>query len=800
MNYLYLNNVTQQPITHSYVFNKRNEKIDWRRIAAVDVERIARELDFQVLQDNIEHIALCNIDMEIDTRAMDPNFVKLYKMAQLIIEYLLLCQDQISSQLVDYEQIKSKTFQDHEESRREMEKLKNDLNTTKKESKKRKKMIETLQKMLTNQQPAHHTCPICAHSFLSVDYLQAHIHRRHPEYGSGGRREHDVDMEKENQRIKDELRTKETELQLIKVQKGLDEDKIRERDGNIRQLKEEMQTFVKKMTELEEKYFTLRSSTQNQPTSPRQRETGVKELLKDNKILRTENEQLKQSSQQAENNLKKQNRRLERDIQKLQKQINDLNENIRILENTSGNTNQLSEQLIQLRNRYNEEKNRRKNLQDELDETNKKLAKFQNQPHSKIDRKSPVPTPRSSVSPPPIRPTIRPGQTIEIFLPQYCPSLVRQINQNPRYLNHFRNETKNQLNDEFQQHEDLNINERDTRLSDKDYPTKMKIIEQTRQNIRMELPNFERIRSELSQTLDKIAMDRIKNQHSSGKPSRSSTGKLVKFDDDSQPYPSTIPTKRPATTTTKTVQPKSKYNQNYTSTKFASDDDDDDDDEKTNTYDSDDYDQQTKSGVTSGIQPSPRKNVPSTAVSTLVSGNMRPITTNNTKTISAIVRPKSTMNENETESSDEESQSRTNVATKTRILDQKLNEISSKGQKPTINALPQGFQPSRTTLSNQNNKNDDDDDDDNDSDSLTSIHDTNVQRKPSVGTVPQNPIRPSITHNQNLSSGDASQYTYDSIWKSPAGKGPDHRRPPTADSAKTSNMDSDDDLDGEDSN
>lgn len=31
----------------------------------MDVERVARDLDFQILQDNIEHIALCNIDMEV---------------------------------------------------------------------------------------------------------------------------------------------------------------------------------------------------------------------------------------------------------------------------------------------------------------------------------------------------------------------------------------------------------------------------------------------------------------------------------------------------------------------------------------------------------------------------------------------------------------------------------------------------------------------------------------------------------------------------------------------------------------
>ncbi len=83
MNYLYLNNPAVQPLPRTFVFNKRNEKIDWRRIgmkifvftekiylplgilAAVDVERVARELDFQTLQDNIEQIALCNIDMEV---------------------------------------------------------------------------------------------------------------------------------------------------------------------------------------------------------------------------------------------------------------------------------------------------------------------------------------------------------------------------------------------------------------------------------------------------------------------------------------------------------------------------------------------------------------------------------------------------------------------------------------------------------------------------------------------------------------------------------------------------------------
>jgi hypothetical protein len=52
-----------------------------------------------------------------------------------------------------------------------------------------------------------------------VTYLQAHMTRRHPDYIPSKRREHDVDVEKETQRLKDELNKKDNELQLIKVQK-----------------------------------------------------------------------------------------------------------------------------------------------------------------------------------------------------------------------------------------------------------------------------------------------------------------------------------------------------------------------------------------------------------------------------------------------------------------------------------------------------------------------------------------------------------------------------------------------------
>jgi hypothetical protein len=46
-----------------------------------------------------------------------------------------------------------------------------------------------------------------------------------------------------------------------------------------------------------------------------------------------------------------------------------------------------------------------------------------------------------------------------------------------------------------------------------------------------------------------------------------------------------------------------------------------------------------------------------------------------------------------------------NVTEKKRIIERKLNESITKGQKPGINAIAQGFRPSHQSLNAQVNKN-----------------------------------------------------------------------------------------------
>lgn len=64
-----------------FQFAARTGRVDWRRLAAVDVDRMAREMDVGVLQKLLQSVTFCNIESE-DLSDVDPNIVKLFRLSQ----------------------------------------------------------------------------------------------------------------------------------------------------------------------------------------------------------------------------------------------------------------------------------------------------------------------------------------------------------------------------------------------------------------------------------------------------------------------------------------------------------------------------------------------------------------------------------------------------------------------------------------------------------------------------------------------------------------------------------------------
>lgn len=60
---------------------------------AVDVDKLVRERDLETLQDTLSNIMSCSLDGEYDLKVLDPNFVKLFRLAQLATDFLLYCRN-----------------------------------------------------------------------------------------------------------------------------------------------------------------------------------------------------------------------------------------------------------------------------------------------------------------------------------------------------------------------------------------------------------------------------------------------------------------------------------------------------------------------------------------------------------------------------------------------------------------------------------------------------------------------------------------------------------------------------------
>ncbi|XP_058635362.1 cilium assembly protein DZIP1L isoform X2 [Onychostoma macrolepis] len=199
-------------------FRSRTEPIDWRRLSSLDVERVERDMDVDMLQNFITTVTFCAVEGERCPNcqgAADPSLIKLLRMSQLSTEYLLHCQDLLSSQLSGLEerlQAALSLVQRGEEQRAELEK---NLQEAKQENRRRKKMIATQQLLLQASANNYHKCQFCEKSFVNYSYLQAHVQRRHPEVTDSERQKKRKveEMEDRIEDLKEKLRLTEMQLQ-----------------------------------------------------------------------------------------------------------------------------------------------------------------------------------------------------------------------------------------------------------------------------------------------------------------------------------------------------------------------------------------------------------------------------------------------------------------------------------------------------------------------------------------------------------------------------------------------------------
>ncbi|XP_047421229.1 cilium assembly protein DZIP1L isoform X2 [Sciurus carolinensis] len=193
----------------TFKFQPRNESIDWRRISALDVDRVARELDVATLQENIAGVTFCNLDREVCSRCghpVDPVLLKVLRLAQLIIEYLLHCQDCLTASVAQLEARLQASLGQQQRGQQELGRQANELKGVREESRRRRKMISTLQQLLMQTGVhSYHTCHLCDKTFMNATFLRGHIQRRHAGVAEGGKQKQ---QEQPVEEVLEELRAK----------------------------------------------------------------------------------------------------------------------------------------------------------------------------------------------------------------------------------------------------------------------------------------------------------------------------------------------------------------------------------------------------------------------------------------------------------------------------------------------------------------------------------------------------------------------------------------------------------------
>ncbi|XP_037656152.1 zinc finger protein DZIP1 [Choloepus didactylus] len=198
-----------------FQFRPRLENVDWRRLSAIDVDKVAGAVDVLTLQENIMNITFCKLEDEKCPHcqsSVDPVLLKLIRLAQLTIEYLLHSQDFLTSQLHTLEERLRLTLADCEQSKKLVTKQAGEIKLLKDECKRRKKMIST-QQLMIEAKASYYQCHFCDKAFMNQAFLQSHIQRRHPE-------DSHLEYKKKVQtdKLQDEINILKEQLQLTKSQ------------------------------------------------------------------------------------------------------------------------------------------------------------------------------------------------------------------------------------------------------------------------------------------------------------------------------------------------------------------------------------------------------------------------------------------------------------------------------------------------------------------------------------------------------------------------------------------------------
>lgn len=150
----------------------------------LDVDKVIREVDLKQLENLLQNITFASLERDDLERLGDAHFIKLFKLSQLSIEYLLYTQAYLESLCKGLDLQYKHAYEKTGKTEDLIKKYASELKLMRKEIKLKQKTLSTyeyLMKIPAEKEQDVIKCSRCAKFFVTVDYLQKHYGRHHPD-------------------------------------------------------------------------------------------------------------------------------------------------------------------------------------------------------------------------------------------------------------------------------------------------------------------------------------------------------------------------------------------------------------------------------------------------------------------------------------------------------------------------------------------------------------------------------------------------------------------------------------------
>ena len=207
------------PDSAGFILRSRFERVNWKEVAAFDLDRQASSTDFNALTDLVDHISHCNIELEFPQ--LDLRFVKLYKISQLGLELFAYRLENARTRLRN--EIENRQHQEKRSTKRvnekqlEIEEKLKSISALKRLVKKQKRELDDLRRRTQINSEAKllniHRCPYanCFKVFSQCQFLVEHVQRKHPADDPEERKKVEAEMFAEIGELKKKIEEKSAE-------------------------------------------------------------------------------------------------------------------------------------------------------------------------------------------------------------------------------------------------------------------------------------------------------------------------------------------------------------------------------------------------------------------------------------------------------------------------------------------------------------------------------------------------------------------------------------------------------------